>query len=277
MPHQLRGNTGVPGEPGPQAPPGLAGPSSLSALLTVIGPTVEVPPTRSPARWQNAPRACARSAAAASEMESSHTSWFITIGSNTPIALQIHASLECALPAAKRSRRACPQPHAPGSAHGRATRELEGGARGKQRLVRRKRLLLILAPVAFAAPLSGCTKADEEAASTTPAQEERQQPATPSSPPPGESPPSQSSGSESPGGSGGSGSESSGGSEQDEVWSPSHAGDSQFCSEHTCIGSFTTEEGTVVECSDGTYSHAGGISGACSHHGGEQRMTTGRI
>jgi hypothetical protein len=24
-----------------------------------------------------------------------------------------------------------------------------------------------------------------------------------------------------------------------------------------------------VECADGTYSHAGGISGACSDHGGE--------
>jgi uncharacterized protein YdeI (BOF family) len=41
------------------------------------------------------------------------------------------------------------------------------------------------------------------------------------------------------------------------------------CNEHTCIGSFETESGTIVECSDGTYSHAGGISGACSHHGGE--------
>jgi len=25
----------------------------------------------------------------------------------------------------------------------------------------------------------------------------------------------------------------------------------------------------LVECEDGTYSHAGGISGACSDHGGE--------
>ena len=57
--------------------------------------------------------------------------------------------------------------------------------------------------------------------------------------------------------------------ETDEVGSSSHAGDAQFCSEHHCIGSFTTEGGTVVECVDETYSHAGGIQGACSHHGGE--------
>ena len=65
--------------------------------------------------------------------------------------------------------------------------------------------------------------------------------------------------------SGGSGTEEG----EDEVGSSSHAGDAKFCSEHECIGSFTTEEGHVVECSDGSYSHAGGISGACSHHGGE--------
>jgi hypothetical protein len=60
-----------------------------------------------------------------------------------------------------------------------------------------------------------------------------------------------------------------GGGGEDAVGSPSHAGDQQFCEEHTCIGNFTTEPGTVVECSDGTYSHSGGISGACSDHGGE--------
>jgi hypothetical protein len=61
--------------------------------------------------------------------------------------------------------------------------------------------------------------------------------------------------------------ESSG--EEDEVGSSSHATDAQFCSEHECIESFTTEGGTIVRCSDGSYSHAGGISGACSDHGGE--------
>jgi len=59
--------------------------------------------------------------------------------------------------------------------------------------------------------------------------------------------------------------------EHDEVGSSSHATDPQFCAEHHCIGTFTTEPGTVVECSDGTYSHSGGISGACSHHEGVAR------
>lgn len=75
--------------------------------------------------------------------------------------------------------------------------------------------------------------------------------------------------SEENGGPGAEEGENHGAEGEDEVGSPSHAGDAKFCSEHECIGSFTTEEGTVVECSDGTYSHAGGISGACSHHGGE--------
>jgi hypothetical protein len=57
---------------------------------------------------------------------------------------------------------------------------------------------------------------------------------------------------------------------EDEVGSSSHATDTKFCEEHECIGAFTTEEGTIVECSDGTYSHAGGIQGACSDHGGEK-------
>jgi hypothetical protein len=59
------------------------------------------------------------------------------------------------------------------------------------------------------------------------------------------------------------------GEDEDEIGSSSHSTDAKFCSEHECIGSFTTEDGTVVKCSDGTYSHAGGISGACSDHGGE--------
>jgi hypothetical protein len=65
--------------------------------------------------------------------------------------------------------------------------------------------------------------------------------------------------------------EGSGGEEgeEDEVGSSSHAGDAKFCEEHECIGEFESEPGTVVECSDGSYSHSGGISGACSDHGGE--------
>jgi hypothetical protein len=64
--------------------------------------------------------------------------------------------------------------------------------------------------------------------------------------------------------------ESGGSSSADEVGSYSHAGDQAFCEEHQCIGDFEGEGGYVVECSDGTYSHAGGISGSCSHHGGNR-------
>jgi hypothetical protein len=55
----------------------------------------------------------------------------------------------------------------------------------------------------------------------------------------------------------------------DQLGSYSHEGDQSFCEEHQCIGDFESEPGYVVECADGTYSHSGGISGACSHHGGE--------
>jgi hypothetical protein len=48
----------------------------------------------------------------------------------------------------------------------------------------------------------------------------------------------------------------------------SHAEDKRFCSTHECIGKYHEEPGTVVECEDGSFSHAGGIQGACSHHGG---------
>jgi type IV secretory pathway VirB10-like protein len=57
---------------------------------------------------------------------------------------------------------------------------------------------------------------------------------------------------------------------EDEPGSPSHEGDESFCTTHTCIGKFKEEPGTVVQCADGTFSHAGGISGACSHHEGER-------
>ncbi len=40
----------------------------------------------------------------------------------------------------------------------------------------------------------------------------------------------------------------------------SHAEDEQFCSEHECIGNFDNGHGTVVECSDGEWSHSGGRS-----------------
>ena len=45
------------------------------------------------------------------------------------------------------------------------------------------------------------------------------------------------------------------------------------CNGHPCIGSWQHEKakgGTVVQCNDGVWSHAGGIQGACSGHGGEK-------
>ena len=41
-----------------------------------------------------------------------------------------------------------------------------------------------------------------------------------------------------------------------------------FCDTHACIPSFASGRGTVVQCSDGLWSHSGGIQGACSGHGG---------
>jgi hypothetical protein len=56
----------------------------------------------------------------------------------------------------------------------------------------------------------------------------------------------------------------------EDVGSMSHAGDAQFCSKHPCIPNFPNGNGAVVKCADGEYSHSGGLSGACSSHGGEQ-------
>ena len=49
----------------------------------------------------------------------------------------------------------------------------------------------------------------------------------------------------------------------------SHATDAQFCSTHTCIQNFPNGSGSIVQCADGEWSHSGGLSGACSDHGGE--------
>jgi hypothetical protein len=47
---------------------------------------------------------------------------------------------------------------------------------------------------------------------------------------------------------------------------------SSFCAYFNCIASFwQSTKGYVDECNDGTYSHSGGRSGACSSHGGERR------
>jgi hypothetical protein len=41
-----------------------------------------------------------------------------------------------------------------------------------------------------------------------------------------------------------------------------------FCATHDCIPNFPNGNGYIVQCQDGTYSHSGGIQGACSWHGG---------
>lgn len=47
---------------------------------------------------------------------------------------------------------------------------------------------------------------------------------------------------------------------------------SSFCTYFNCIKSFWQHtNGYVDECRDGTYSHSGGVQGACSYHGGELR------
>ena len=52
--------------------------------------------------------------------------------------------------------------------------------------------------------------------------------------------------------------------------SSSHATDAQFCSSHSCIDNFSAGNGTIVQCTDGQWSHSGGLSRACSDHGGEK-------
>ena len=48
--------------------------------------------------------------------------------------------------------------------------------------------------------------------------------------------------------------------------------DASFCNYFNCIPSFWQfTNGYVVQCNDGTFSHSGGRSGACSYHGGEAR------
>ena len=44
---------------------------------------------------------------------------------------------------------------------------------------------------------------------------------------------------------------------------------SGFCATHTCISSFASGHGYIVQCNDGMWSHSGGVQGACSGHGGE--------
>lgn len=51
--------------------------------------------------------------------------------------------------------------------------------------------------------------------------------------------------------------------------STSGPGVTDFCSAHTCIPNFPNGAGYIVQCADGEWSHSGGLSGACSDHGGE--------
>ncbi len=46
-----------------------------------------------------------------------------------------------------------------------------------------------------------------------------------------------------------------------------------FCDQYfSCVSTFwTSTSGYVEECVDGTFSHSGGRSGSCSHHGGNNR------
>lgn len=44
-----------------------------------------------------------------------------------------------------------------------------------------------------------------------------------------------------------------------------------FCDLHECIGAFSVQPGLVVQCRDGTWSHAGGRPGTCSGHDGVSR------
>jgi hypothetical protein len=44
-----------------------------------------------------------------------------------------------------------------------------------------------------------------------------------------------------------------------------------FCSYFSCIHTFTTGHGYVVECKDNMFSKSGGLQGACTFHGGVQR------
>jgi hypothetical protein len=54
------------------------------------------------------------------------------------------------------------------------------------------------------------------------------------------------------------------------VPSDSAGAGADFCSTHDCIGDWSDPSGSVVQCNDGSWSHSGGESGACSWHGGER-------
>ena len=47
--------------------------------------------------------------------------------------------------------------------------------------------------------------------------------------------------------------------------------DAGVCTYFPCIASFWDGTGYMAECADGNYSMSGGLTGACSRHGGELR------
>jgi hypothetical protein len=49
---------------------------------------------------------------------------------------------------------------------------------------------------------------------------------------------------------------------------PADTGSEDFCTTHDCIPNYPNGNGSTVQCADGSFSHSGGIQGACSHHGG---------
>jgi hypothetical protein len=47
----------------------------------------------------------------------------------------------------------------------------------------------------------------------------------------------------------------------------------QECDGHPCVGDWKRDMalgGTVVRCADGSWSHGGGLGGACAGHGGQR-------
>jgi hypothetical protein len=104
-PQGAAGPAGSQGATGPQGPAGPAGPTSLSALTTITGPTVEVENDKVKATGAECPagdRAVSGggdgsiSGLTDSEMETSHTSWFILVYNTSGVTLKIHATVECA-------------------------------------------------------------------------------------------------------------------------------------------------------------------------------------
>ncbi len=51
-------------------------------------------------------------------------------------------------------------------------------------------------------------------------------------------------------------------------------GGSGFCASHRCVSGFDHEHGSIVQCVDGEWSHAGGSQRACSDHGGARSSGT---